>query len=54
MKNSIKSQRQLRVGQQLKHIISEVITLGDFQNEKIRVSVQRYQVTVDYLLLYFM
>ena len=36
MKNNIKSQRQLRVGQQLKHLISEVITLGDFQNEKIR------------------
>ena len=36
MKNNIKSQRQLRVGQQLKHLISEVIALGDFQNEKIR------------------
>ena len=36
MKKNIKSQRQLRVGQQLKHLISEVITLGDFQNKKIR------------------
>ena len=36
MKKNIKSQRQLRVGQQLKHLISEVIALGDFQNEKIR------------------
>ena len=47
MKNSIKSQRQLRVGQQLKHIISEVITLGDFQNEKIRgVSITVTEVNI--------
>ena len=36
MKKNIKSQRQLRVGEQLKHLISEVITLGDFQNLNIR------------------
>ena len=36
MKKNIKSQRQLRVGQQLKHLISEIIILGDFQNKKIR------------------
>ena len=36
MKKNIKSQRQLRVGQQLKHLISEIILMGDFQNEKIR------------------
>ena len=36
MKKNIKSQRQLRVGQQLKHLISEVIASGDVQNEKIR------------------
>ena len=36
MKKNSKSQRQLRVGQQLKHIVSEVLILGDFQNKKIR------------------
>ena len=36
MKKNIKSQRQLRVGQQLKHLISEIIMMGDFQNKKIR------------------
>ena len=36
MKKKIKSQRQLRVAQQLKYLISEIIILGDFQNEKIR------------------
>ena len=35
MKKNIKSQRQLRVGQQLKHLISEIILMGDFQNEKV-------------------
>ncbi len=36
MKKKIKSQRQLRINQQLKHLISEIITMGDFQNKKIR------------------
>ena len=36
MKRNIQSQRQLRVGQQLKHLISEVIIMGDFQSEKVR------------------
>ena len=36
MKKNIKSQRQLRVGQQLKHLISEVIIMGDFQSERVR------------------
>ena len=36
MKKKIKSQRQLRINQQLKHLISEVIAMGDFQNKKIR------------------
>ena len=36
MKKNIKSLRQLRVGQQLKHLISEVIIMGDFQSEKVR------------------
>jgi len=36
MKRNIKSQRQLRVAEQLKHLISEIISLGDFQNKKIR------------------
>jgi len=36
MKKNLKSQRQLRVGQQLKHLISEIIILGDFQNDKIK------------------
>ena len=36
MKNNTKSQRQLKVAQQIKYLISEVITLGDFKNEKIR------------------
>ncbi|PPR33751.1 MAG: Ribosome-binding factor A [Alphaproteobacteria bacterium MarineAlpha6_Bin4] len=35
MKRNIKSQRQLRVGQQLKHLVSEVIAIGNFQSEKI-------------------
>ena len=36
MKTTIKSQRQLRVGEQIKHLISEVIMLGDFKNPEIR------------------
>ena len=36
MKKNIKSQRQLRIAEQLKHLISEIITLGNFQNKKIR------------------
>ena len=36
MKKNIKSQRQLRVGQQLKHLISEIIIMGDFSNEKLK------------------
>tara|TARA_Y100001960_G_C13922094_1_gene470437 strand:+ start:140 stop:505 length:366 start_codon:yes stop_codon:yes gene_type:complete len=36
MKKNIKTQRQLRVGQQLKSLISEVLIMGDFQNAKIR------------------
>ena len=32
----IKSQRQLKINQQLKHLISEIITMGDFRNKKIR------------------
>ena len=35
MKKNIKSQRQLRVGQQLKHLISEIIIMGDLHNEKL-------------------
>ena len=42
MKNNIKTQRQLRVGQQLKHLISEIILMGDFENEKLR----KTQITV--------
>ena len=37
MKNNIKSQRQLRVGQQLKHLISEIILIGNFENEKFKL-----------------
>ena len=37
MKKNIKSQRQLRVGQQLKHLISEIIIMGDFSNEKLNL-----------------
>jgi ribosome-binding factor A len=36
MKKNIKSQRQLRVGEQLKHLISEVIMMGDLQSKKVR------------------
>ena len=36
MKKNIKSQRQLRVAEQLKHLISEIIMMDDFQNEKVR------------------
>ena len=36
MKKNIKSQRQLRVAEQLKHLISEIIMMGDFQNKKVR------------------
>ena len=36
MKKNIKSQRQLRIAEQLKHLISEIITLGNFRNKKIR------------------
>ena len=36
MKRNIKSQRQLRVGQQLKHLVSEVIVMSDFQREKVK------------------
>ena len=36
MKTTIKSQRQLRVGEQIKHLISEVIMLGDFKSPEIR------------------
>ena len=42
MKNNIKTQRQLRVGQQLKHLISEIILIGDFENEKLK----KTQITV--------
>ena len=42
MKNKIKLQRQLRVGQQLKHLISEIILMGNFENEKLR----KTQITV--------
>ena len=38
MKTTIKSQRQLRVAEQIKHLISEVIMLGDFRNSEIRDS----------------
>ena len=50
MKKNIKSQRQLRVGQQLKHLISEVIIMGDFQSEKVRetlVTVTEVNVSPD-------
>ena len=36
MKRNIKSQRQLRVGQQLKHLVSEIIIMGNFQREKVK------------------
>ena len=36
MKRNIQSQRQLRVGQQLKHLVSEVIAMSDFQREKVK------------------
>ena len=36
MKRNIKSQRQLRVGQQLKHLVSEIIIMSDFQREKVK------------------
>ena len=36
MNKNLKSQRQLRVGQQIKHLISEVLAYGDFKNTKIR------------------
>ena len=36
MKKNIKSQRQLRVGQQLKHLVSEIIIMSDFQREKVK------------------
>ena len=39
MRKNIKSQRQLRVGEQLKHLISEIITLRNFKNEKIRETI---------------
>ena len=42
MKNNIKTQRQLRVGQQLKHLISEIILMSDFENEKLK----KNQITV--------
>ena len=42
MKNNIKTQRQLRVGQQLKYLISEIILMGDFENEKLK----KTQITV--------
>ena len=42
MKNNIKTQRQLRVGQQLKYLISEIILMGDFKNEKLK----KTQITV--------
>ena len=42
MKNNIKTQRQLRVGQQLKYLISEIILMGNFENEKLR----KTQITV--------
>ena len=38
MKKNIKSQRQLRIAEQLKHLISETITLGNFQNKEIRTT----------------
>ena len=36
MKRNIKTQRQLRVGQQLKHLVSEIIIMSDFQREKVK------------------
>ena len=36
MKRNIKSQRQLRVGQQLKHLVSEIIIMNDFQRKKVK------------------
>ena len=36
MKKNIKSQRQLRIAEQLKHLISEIIIQSDFSNPKIR------------------
>ena len=36
MKKNIKSQRQLRVCQQLIDLISEIIIMGDFSNEKLK------------------
>ena len=36
MKRTLKSQRQLRIGEQIKQLISEVITLGDFRSSELR------------------
>ena len=36
MKRKIKSQRQLKIGEQIKHLVSELLILGDFNNPKIR------------------
>ena len=36
MKRTLKSQRQLRIGEQIKQLISEIITLGDFRSSKLR------------------
>jgi ribosome-binding factor A len=36
LKRKIKSQRQLRIGEQIKHLVSELLILGDFNNSKIR------------------
>ncbi len=47
MKKNIKSQRQLRVGQQLKHLISEIIIMGGLQNEKVEeISITVTEVNV--------
>jgi len=36
LKRTLKSQRQLRIGEQIKQLISEVITLGDFRSSELR------------------
>ena len=57
MKKNIKSQRQLRVGQQLKHLISEIIIMSDFQREKVKetlITVTEVNVSPDLKKLLFL
>ena len=57
MKKNIKSQRQLRIAEQLKHLISEIITLGNFRNKKIRtipITVTEVNISPDLKKLIFL